>query len=453
MKFKRGFTRKLNSLVIAIGALIFILSFQNCAPNSFQVKIPKNLELTSESLNSETDTPNNESERIPRENPPENTGPIESTTGKTFYVSASGDDSDKGTLSQPFKTIQKGLDVARAGDTVIVRAGVYAGNVTFRYSGEKGRPITLKNYPGERAIIDQGQAYLEANYALPFDKKIIKRVTIISGSGSDSLIGWIVIEGLEINRGYDGIKLINAHDIVIRGCNIHHSQSQGILGFGLRVTIDRNTIANNGDARARSRPEDTNQLHGIYLSGSNHKITNNIIHSNLGFGIQVAGYNPTGEEYYSTEYGGAKGWLIANNTFAFQKNRGALIIWQRYAQNNSIINNIFYENATEITGSQGVDFYGAGPNNILKNNLFYSSRGLKAITDNTDGAFNKDDLGTNLMQMNPLFVNPSQLNFRLSSESPARNRGLNLYNMGLIHDFATGLRPQTGLFDIGAYNY
>ncbi len=321
-----------------------------------------------------------------------------------------------GTMADPFCIIQQGLDKARAGDVVNVREGTYSGSVTFRYSGVEGRPITLKNYRDEKVVVDQGLTATKDDPYMVFFQAL---------GASDEVnlpIGWIVLEGIEIARNWVGIKFANAHDVIVRGCNIHHSVSQGILSGGaLRITIDRNIIAHNGDAERRGLPEDTNQIHGIYMSGSNHKITNNIIHSNLGFGIQVAGYADTGADYYTREYGGARGWLIANNTFAYQKNRGAMIVWQSQAQNNTIINNIFYENAVRF-GINGVDFYGSGSGNVLKNNLFYSSKELAAYTFSPNATLFTPE--NNLIDVNPMLRTPASFDFHLKSGSPAINKGI-----------------------------
>ncbi len=364
------------------------------------------------------------------------------THAATYYVSTSGSNSNEGTLTKPFKTIQRGLDLARAGDTVLVRGGTYAGSVTFKYSGASGKPITLRNYSGERAIIDQG-----SSYTLTRNSNDVRRVTLASAAGTKSPVGWIVIEGLEIARGWDGIKMYNAHDVIIRGCNIHHSLSQGVLGNGLRVTLDRNIIANNGNAKWRGLPADTNQLHGVYLTGSNHKIINNVIHSNLGSGIQVAGY-PMSSAFFSTEYSGARNWLIANNTFAYQKNRGGLIIWQSEARYATIINNIFYENATAVNAVNGVQFYGAGPGNILKNNLFYSSKNRVAISSTSASAYTSL---ANLLQVKPLFQSASGYNFRLLASSPGVNKGLK--TSSVLTDFDKKTRPRGTTHDIGAFEY
>ncbi|OGZ29129.1 MAG: hypothetical protein A2562_00750, partial [Candidatus Nealsonbacteria bacterium RIFOXYD1_FULL_39_11] len=70
-----------------------------------------------------------------------------------YYVSPSGDDSNPGTLAQPFKTIQKCADIAMPGRTCYLRQGTYRETVTPAHSGNSTAPITFKSYPGERATI------------------------------------------------------------------------------------------------------------------------------------------------------------------------------------------------------------------------------------------------------------------------------------------------------------
>src|SRR5579863_2514052 len=71
-----------------------------------------------------------------------------------YYVATNGSDSNSGSLSHPFRTIQHALNIARVpGDVVVVRRGTYFEAVTFPADGTAQRPIVLQNYPGERPFI------------------------------------------------------------------------------------------------------------------------------------------------------------------------------------------------------------------------------------------------------------------------------------------------------------
>lgn len=69
----------------------------------------------------------------------------------TYYLSPGGNDSDPGTLAQPWKTIAKLRTGLTDGDTAIFRGGYYT-NAEF-YSTDTHINITFQAYPGEIPII------------------------------------------------------------------------------------------------------------------------------------------------------------------------------------------------------------------------------------------------------------------------------------------------------------
>ncbi len=72
-----------------------------------------------------------------------------------YFVAPDGNDLNSGTaVDQPFRSLQRAADAARAGDTVFLRAGVFREMATLTTSGEAERPITFSNYQNERVIID-----------------------------------------------------------------------------------------------------------------------------------------------------------------------------------------------------------------------------------------------------------------------------------------------------------
>jgi hypothetical protein len=65
-----------------------------------------------------------------------------------------GDDSNDGTEARPWKSVQHGARQLKPGHTLLLRGGVYHEHVTLDCGGEPGKPVTIRSYPGELAILD-----------------------------------------------------------------------------------------------------------------------------------------------------------------------------------------------------------------------------------------------------------------------------------------------------------
>lgn len=79
---------------------------------------------------------------------------VDGLSAATYYVAPSGNDTNAGTLEAPWKTIGKAFGMLHAGDTLLIRGGVYRESVTVSINGTAESPITVKNYPGETPIVD-----------------------------------------------------------------------------------------------------------------------------------------------------------------------------------------------------------------------------------------------------------------------------------------------------------
>ena len=78
--------------------------------------------------------------------------------GNTYYVATNGNDANPGTIDQPWKTIQKAADTLAAGDTALIRGGLYLvygkdEPIVVKNSGVPTNLITIKSYPGETVTI------------------------------------------------------------------------------------------------------------------------------------------------------------------------------------------------------------------------------------------------------------------------------------------------------------
>src|SRR5450759_4222902 len=79
-----------------------------------------------------------------------------SPTGRQFFVSPDGKSSGDGSMERPWDlaTALAGPGAVQPGDTIWLRGGTYRGGFRSSLSGRKGAPIIVRQYPGERAVID-----------------------------------------------------------------------------------------------------------------------------------------------------------------------------------------------------------------------------------------------------------------------------------------------------------
>ena len=72
-----------------------------------------------------------------------------------YYVSVDGDNTNPGTLSEPFRTIQMGADMVAPGDNIYVLGGTYEENVIFENGGTSyDQMVSLMPYNDDEVIIE-----------------------------------------------------------------------------------------------------------------------------------------------------------------------------------------------------------------------------------------------------------------------------------------------------------
>jgi len=149
--------------------------------------------------------------------------------GADYYVATTGSDSNAGTLAAPFATIQKGADVAGAGDTVYIRGGTYAittpknsgAGVTFSKSGSSdANRIKYWAYPSELPIFDFTNMVLSTSgYTHGF---------VVTGS-------WLHFRGLELRNvpmntfSNNAIAANGGGNCIFELLNLHHNSGNGII--------------------------------------------------------------------------------------------------------------------------------------------------------------------------------------------------------------------------------
>lgn len=61
-----------------------------------------------------------------------------------YFVAGNGDDEFDGSAAKPWRTIQRAADVAKAGDTVTIREGVYREWVKPANAGREDAPVVYR---------------------------------------------------------------------------------------------------------------------------------------------------------------------------------------------------------------------------------------------------------------------------------------------------------------------
>ena len=126
------------------------------------------------------------------------TSPVwsDAAQGAEWFVSPAGDDAAAGSFAQPFATIQRAQKAAVAGDTVLIRGGIFRMKENqiarrrgiFAYitdldkSGAPGKPITYRAYKDEKPVFDCSLVQPEG-----------QRVDAFFVSGS-----WLHLQGFEV---------------------------------------------------------------------------------------------------------------------------------------------------------------------------------------------------------------------------------------------------------------
>jgi len=342
-----------------------------------------------------------------------------------YYVSTTGNDSNAGSLSQPFKTITYAYSRASAGTIIHVLPGTYydyqiGWGIHLGKSGTASSPIILKSEQNGKAIID-GKNASDRNQGFYIDGD------------------YNVVDGFEITGGpHGGISIWSNGNKIINN-NIHHNgtpastSTLGQDGIYSSETTSDNYYANNfihDNGRIGS-----NFDHGLYLCGNNETIINNILFRNAAYGLHIAGYDTVNS------------MRIYNNVISYNGKSG-IILWMAVS-GVDIKNNIIYNNA-----KYGIDSFDAHGSGVVvdKNIVFGNPLGNYNFT--RDGSDYSYTLGITISS-DPRFVDNSSATFNphLSSTSPAIKSGLNLSSI-FTTDFDGIGRPSGILpWDIGVYNY
>ena len=217
------------------------------------------------------------------------------TKAKEYHVAVSGNDSNPGTLSSPWRTIQHAADSVTPGDTVTIHNGTYKEEVIFKYSGTVDAPITFSAASDETVTVEGlefavGTAHMNI-FNLKIEGQSIWRVWIRGNNHHITLKGLTIIKGeagVRITWGDSGQPPVDGpvSDIILEDCIIRGQLYTAVdctPGPGNRMTFRNLEISG-----PETEGEPSFGADGIAVErGNNILVEDCYIHDILGDGIDL----------------------------------------------------------------------------------------------------------------------------------------------------------------------
>jgi hypothetical protein len=388
-------------------------------------------------------------------------------TADTRFVAKTGSDANSceaaKNINTPKLTIASGLSCTNSGDTLSIRAGTY---------NEGIHSAQIKSGSGI------GNSYTNPTIIQAHNGELVKLIGVAPGGAIFNMttndFQYVIFKDLELDASISLVSdLISftsytgpgAHHIKFDNIHAHHAGGN-VVHIG--ETLPGGTMAHDiwfkggryHDAALKDPYSASGHTYPFYVGGNNHIIEDAEIYHTKRYCIHLWTQDPNL---------GARGIIIRNNrihdcdtwvlTDPIYASDTAIIIG--HADSTLVYNNLIYNNY-----GGGISVYGSlGNKNAIYNNTIYktgasciqNSSSFSAIAQNnicylTTGLGNAGTLiGSNLVNVNPLFVNPTAGDFHLQSTSPAINTATPVSIV--TTDFDRNARPQGGAYDFGAYEF
>lgn len=425
---------------------------------------------------------------------------------KNFYVSTTGDDSNPGSFEKPFRTVQKGCDVLKPGDTLNIMGGTYNEKITINTSGTKDAIITIRTYNNEKVILDgtgrknspciiyiQNKSYLRIQGLEICNASTGNTPTgiMVEGYGSGiEIIGnkvykissrknafGIAFYGTNGEKPIDGViikenevfncKLGSSESLVVNGNvrnfqiignKVHDNNNIGICCIGFERTAPKNDQARNGivsnntvyniDSTKNPAYDGEGCADGIYVDGGKDILIENNLVYNCNIGIEVA----------SEHLNKSSTNVIVRSNLIYGSSLHGLSFGgassrNGYAKNCEFVCNTLYNNSIGICIQKS-------QNNNVASNIIYDKDIL------LEGKLGSNTLINNLWYSpietaksltpfaDPKFVDPEDGDFHLRSDSPGIDNGDPYYEADAGEtDLDGNPRVVNGKVDCGTYEF
>lgn len=427
-------------------------------------------------------------------------------SGNSYYVSTSGINSGEGSLEQPFRTVQKGCDAIKPGDTLYIKAGEYNEKIVIKSSGTEAEHIAIQPFVSDKVVLN-GEG-IGGNGAVIYieDKSYIriKGLEIKNSSKGDTPSGIFAegsgrgieiidnkIHSIQSEEDAHGIAVygtngsIPMRDITISGnevwdCRLGSSESVVVNGNVEDFVISKNIIHNNDNIGI-----DCIGFEGT--AGSNDQARSGLVSENTVYNISSAS-NPAYEGDACADgiyVDGGKNIIIEKNT-VYSCDIGVEVAAEHHGKSATgvlVRNNLIY-----YCGLYGLAFGGSSVSNgyaedcTFQCNTIYGNdvgiciqksrnNGINGNIVFSEGTLIEGSMGSNVFSHNlwyspdgnpeglsafedPQFMAPGQSDFRLKMDSPAIDAGNPQYTaVEGETDLSGNKRVVNGRVDCGALEF
>ncbi len=409
-----------------------------------------------------------------------------SLNSATYFVSTTGLDTNTGTQSSPWKTIQYAADNVSPGDTVLVNTGTYSETVTIEVVATAVSSITFRAN-GTNVIISHSSSWNGG--------------VIFIGPDAE----YIVIDGFTITGGgnANGIRVDVSDHITIKNCKCYQNYRGIFTDFSNYLLLENNVCHDNPGE------------HGIYVSNS---CTYPTVRGNVLYGNEGAGLHMNGDQEIALPAGytlplGIISHALVENNIIYENGSGAALsmdgvqdsivrnnlIYDNYSQGltffqidgsdgskrNKILNNTIYntagtgsramgieDNSSDCTvmnniiiggsnGTSAVEVYNSSLVGLtMNNNIIYNNGSAGLVTNNNGSTYTTlsawqsasgKDANSKSVIPTSVFLNIGTGTFRLSGNSQAKDAGATLSDVPADIDGKTS--PIGSAYDIGCYEF
>jgi Right handed beta helix region len=305
--------------------------------------------------------------------------PITGLNGKTYYVATTGSDTNDGSMTAPWKTIQNAGPTVGPGDTVVVLAGAYdgaifgwdgaapCGDTDCTITGTAAHPILLEAdptaSPGSVVVASKNKRSAIGLSLVGCDYVDVVGFTMTNAGTSTTAAGSITKAGISVAQSTGNVVEGNVVDGVTGIGGI-------LVDFGTGVVVRGNTLVNTKGTG------DTG--HGMYLSGGSTglQVLGNLIHDNAYVGIHI-----NGDVASEGPPGVVTQVLIAGNVIYDNGQNG---INADGLESSTIENNVIYGNARDGIELYQIDAAGGSTGNVIVNNTIDQSMIAKSYAIEID---------------------------------------------------------------------